>query len=36
MPEPIPFGDTVRRAIVLAISRADPVNVPAGGNVETV
>jgi hypothetical protein len=32
----MPFGDTFFRAIFLAISAADPVNVPGGGAVESV
>jgi hypothetical protein len=36
MPDPIPFGDTSLRAIFLAMSLADPVNVPGGGCVESV
>jgi hypothetical protein len=36
IPDPIPFGDTSRRAIFLAISLAEPVNVLSGGCVESV
>src|SRR6266545_3740663 len=36
IPDPIPPGDTFLRAIVRAISVADPLNVPAGGCVESV
>lgn len=36
MPDPRPFGETSRRAIFLAISVAEPVNVPGGGCVESV
>jgi hypothetical protein len=36
MPDPMPFGDTSFRAIVRAISVAEPVNVRGGGKVESV
>src|SRR5437016_3385346 len=36
MPDPIPRGETSLRAIVLAISAAEPVNVPRAGCVESV
>jgi hypothetical protein len=36
MPEPSPFGETSLRAIVLAICCADALNVPGGGDVESV
>jgi hypothetical protein len=36
MPEPSPPGDTSGRAMMAAIWRADRVNVPGGGAVETV
>jgi hypothetical protein len=31
IPDPIPRGDTSFRAMVLAISEAEPLNVPRGG-----
>src|SRR6266540_2124500 len=36
MADPVPPGDTSFRAIVLAISAAEPLNVPRGGCVESV
>ena len=36
IPEPRPFGETRRLAIVRAICCAEPENVPGGGNVDTV
>ena len=36
MAEPSPFGETLLRAIVDAICRLEPVNVRAGGCVESV
>jgi hypothetical protein len=36
MADPRPFGETSSRAIVRAISAADLVKIPDGGNVETV
>jgi hypothetical protein len=36
IPDRIPFGETSRRAIFLAMSLADPVKVRGGGCVESV
>jgi hypothetical protein len=36
IPDPSPRGDTCLRAMVLAISAAEPVNVRSGGCVESV